>query len=144
MSEKHGAHKGLWLSAPAGSSEDLAQRALSQSAKRRSEGAWTEASEAHVAKLPLLFSPARFSTSKTRLETLRSLCQVYDVRFKKEVAPSHRKFVGPIITGIKKAVMPFISVVFGPLFYQQASFNSAVVRLLGDLANEKHNLETVE
>ena len=142
MSESKGIHKGPWLSAPAGTSEELAKRALLQSENRRSSGAWTDASEEHVAQLPLLFSPARFSTSKTRLETLRSLCQVYDVRFKKEVAPSHRKVVGPIITGAKRAIMPFISVIFGPLFYQQASFNAAVVRLLGDLANDKQDLET--
>jgi hypothetical protein len=134
------AHKktgGSWLSAPEGLSDELQQRIAVRSEKRRASGAWIEADERQVREMSLLFSRDRFATSPEKLELLRALCRTFNVEFKSDVQPSHRKVIGPIIVAIKRAIVPFLTALIGPAFFKQREFNACVVKLLGELSNEK-------
>ena len=123
--------------APKGVAQELSERVARETAARRSSGAWSEAQEREVAQKPLLFARESFSTSPARLELLRALCRTFNVEFKPDVTPSHRKVIGPIIAVVKRAMMPFLRVLIGPSFLKQSEFNATVVKLLGELSNEK-------
>lgn len=126
-----------WISAPEGLGPTLAARLEREVGERRKSGSLSESEERQFRELSVFFSPENFATSPARLELLRSLCRTFNVEFKPEVAPSHRKVIGPIIAGVKRALIPFLRVLLGPIFVKQAEFNANVVKLLGELSNER-------
>ncbi len=126
-----------WISAPGEAGAALAERLEREVAERRASGALTESDERLVRELKVFFSPESFSTTPARLEMLRTLCRTFNVEFKPEVTRSHRKLVGPIIATVKRALVPFLRAILGPSYLKQAEFNASVVKLLGELCNER-------
>lgn len=128
-----------WLSAPQGAG-DIERRLADEVQALRDRGAWSESDERYVRELPLLFSSDSFSASPARLELLRALCRTFNVEFKPDVTPSHRKVIGPVIGAVKRAAIPFLRALIGPSFLKQSEFNATVVKLLGELSNERQHV----
>ncbi len=126
-----------WIVAPEGLGPVLAERLEREVSERRKSGSISESEERQIQELSVFFSPKNFSTSPARLELLRSLCRTFSVEFKPEIAPSHRRVVGPVIAAVKRAMVPFFRALLGPIFLKQSEFNASVVKLLGELSNEQ-------
>ena len=103
----------------------------------RQQGALSEAQELEVRRMELLFSPSSFAARPERVELLRALCRTFNVEFKPDVSPSHRRLVGPLIGLGKRALLPFLRALLGPSFLKQSEFNATVIKLLGELSNEQ-------
>jgi hypothetical protein len=103
---------------------------------QRRAGLYTERDEQHVKGIELTTSRRDFVTSPERLERLRRLCQIYSINLRPEEISSHRKFIGPVIVAVKKALFRMLEGLLGKTIKHQRDFNSEVVALLTDLCNE--------
>lgn len=126
-----------WICGPDGIGSALAERLAREVAERRAKGSLCESHERLVREVSIVFSPENFKASAARIELLRSLCRTFNVEFKPEVTRSHRKFIGPVIAAVKRVMLPFLRALLGRTFLQQAEFNATVVKLLGELCNER-------
>ena len=130
-----------WINTKALSEEEL--RGLTEEAKLdaeklcKNEGLAQE--EIHYIE-QVDFSPLKkkCSISPAKLEKLRELCALWDVDLKPAKITSHRKFIGPLIVGVKKALFPIVRVFLKDFLRQQRSFNGAVVAALSDVSNDIH------
>ncbi len=129
--------RGSWITVSGEDGAALAERLEREVAERRANGTLHESEERLAQELTVLFSTEGFSTTPTRLEMLRALCCTFNVDFKPAVARSHRKIIGPVIATVKRAMVPFLRALLGPSYLKQTDFNATVVKLLGELCNER-------
>ena len=85
------------------------------------------------------FCPVRgtLTVSEPELNTLRRLCQAWEIELRPGKITSHRPVIGPIIVGAKKLVFPLIQVFLKDLVKQQKDFNSSAIALMGSLISER-------
>ncbi len=83
-----------------------------------------------------------FDASPERIELIRDLCRLYGQGVQDRPIESHRRFVGPIIVGVKKILLRLVVALLGPSFAYQREFNARVIRLLADLSNDSHSSNT--
>ena len=75
--------------------------------------------------------------SEPELNTLRRLCQAWEIELRPGKITSHRPFIGPVIVAAKKLVFPLIQVFLKDLVKQQKDFNSSAISLMGSLISER-------
>ncbi|MBN8548196.1 MAG: hypothetical protein J0M12_02650 [Deltaproteobacteria bacterium] len=85
------------------------------------------------------FSPIQgdLKVSESELNTLRRLCQAWEIELRPGKITSHRPLVGPLIVAAKKLVFPIIQVFLKDLVKQQKDFNSSAISLMGALLSER-------
>lgn len=85
------------------------------------------------------FCPVRgtLSVSEKELNTLRRLCQAWEIELRPGKITSHRPLIGPIIVAVKKLVFPLVQVFMKDLVKQQKDFNSSAIALMGSLLSER-------
>ena len=115
-----------WVSAPGVEDQELARHLLNEIIRHRSQ---------------VEFDPERFKVCTAmqlteRTELLRAMCASYNVEFKPQIKTSHRRFVGPVIGALKRAISPFVQAMIGPTFRRQQDFNVATIKLLANLSDD--------
>jgi hypothetical protein len=133
----------LWLEVKGVDSAQLANELQSRTTSLVTQGNMPPDEQARVAGLSTSISRGDFVVSPERLELLRGLCHLYSAGIRAEKITSHRRFVGPVIVLVKKALFRVLSALLGPTFQFQRDFNAGVIRLLGDLANETRDRRKV-
>lgn len=85
------------------------------------------------------FFPIRgtLCVSEAELNTLRRLCQAWEIELRPGKITSHRPLIGPLIVAAKKLVFPLIQVFLKDLVKQQKDFNSSSIALMGSLLSER-------
>jgi hypothetical protein len=100
------------------------------------EGHFTEENIRFIKALTLPAASGGLAVSDELLERLRRAAQIWDVSLKQRPITSHRKFIGPVIVGVKKLIFPVISFFLADTLRQQRDFNAAVLRCLVELARK--------
>jgi len=95
----------------------------------------------YIEKLNMELIKNKLDVSDATLEKLRTSCGLWFVDLKDHEISSHRKFLGPVIVGLKKLLYPILRVLLKDTLRQQRAFNASVICLLADLSNrvEKSN-----
>ena len=125
-----------WCSFPNGVSSSLAAD-IEQSALRRMISENITAQDVlNIQNRKLDLIPKNLNVSDERLEKLRRLCQLWEVDIHLGEIRSHRKFIGPIIVGLKKLLFPVIRFMLKDLIREQRDFNAAAIILFADLCNQ--------
>ena len=96
----------------------------------------------YIEKVHFFPVPEGISVSPERLERLRHLCQLWDVKLKPREITSHRKFIGPVIIAVKKLFFPIFHAFLKDTLHQQRSFNAAAIALLAELSEEIEKIKT--
>jgi hypothetical protein len=125
-----------WVSVSGSPDAELARTLFEKIEALRASGKFSEADQAHIAKLSFSVTRDGFSATPERVELLRRLCQIYSADIRPQAPTSHRKIIGPFIVLVKKMLQPLINAVFGPALRNQREFNANVVSLLTDLCND--------
>lgn len=125
-----------WLIVAGKIDKDLAL-ALTESVQARIiAGEYKERDVEYVSKLTRPVINEKLNISPERLRKLRTLCQLWDIDIKATKITSHRKILGPIIVGVKKALLPVIRMLLKDTINQQRDYNAAVISLLTDISND--------
>ena len=125
-----------WISVSGNADAELARTLFERIDALRAAGKFSEADQAHIAKLSFSVTRDGFIATPERVELLRRLCQIYSADIRPQAPTSHRKIIGPFIVFGKKLLQPVINAVFGPALRNQREFNANVVSLLTDLCND--------
>jgi hypothetical protein len=107
-----------------------------------SEGLMPPDDELRVKRFSTSLARDGFEASSERIELIRDLCRLYGQGVQDRPIESHRRFVGPIIVGVKKILLRLVVALLGPSFAYQREFNARVIRLLADLSNDSHSSNT--
>ena len=99
----------------------------------------SEEQQRYIKLLDLKITNGELDLSDKALEKLRLMCQLWDVDIRNREISSHRKFIGPIIVGIKKAIFPIIRVFLKDFVRQQKDFNAATISLMGEILRKNEN-----
>jgi len=103
---------------------------------RLKAGEYTDENIRYVSKLSLAVCSGELKLSDQKLEKLRRLCQLWDVKLRPREIRSHRKFVGPVIVAVKRAIYPILKFFLKDMLHQQREFNAATIRLLAEVARD--------
>ena len=125
-----------WVSVGGSADAELARSLFEKIEALRAAGKFSEADQAHIAKLSFSVTRDGFTATPERVELLRRLCQIYSADIRPQAPTSHRKIIGPLIVFGKKMLQPVVNAVFGPALRNQREFNANVVSLLTDLSND--------
>jgi hypothetical protein len=125
-----------WVSVGGSADAELARSLFEKIEALRAAGKFSEADQAHMAKLSFSVTRDGFTATSERVELLRRLCQIYSADIRPQAPTSHRKIIGPLIVFGKKMLQPVVNAVFGPALRNQREFNANVVSLLTDLCND--------
>lgn len=89
------------------------------------------------------FSPVAddLTVTEKRLEQLRKLCQLWDLKIRPAEITSHRRFIGPLIVAVKRLIYPILSAFLKDTLHQQRSFNAGVIGLLAELSEDVERLK---
>lgn len=123
------------LDAP--SSSDLAEDLSSAVDARISNGEFSSQDISNIQDRDLSVIKGTLTLSDEKLEKLRRLCQVWDIDIRPASITSHRKIIGPVIVGIKRALFPIVRFFLKDLIREQRDFNAAAITLLADLSNSE-------
>jgi len=99
-------------------------------------GEFTREDVRYIEKLELGLIKNSLNVSDATLEKLRTSCSLWFVDLKDHEISSHRKFIGPVIVGLKKILYPILRVLLKDTLRQQRAFNASVISLLADLSNK--------
>ncbi|MCB0338505.1 MAG: hypothetical protein KDD53_02825, partial [Bdellovibrionales bacterium] len=118
-----------WISVCGQSADSLGEKLTERVSKRIESNEFTQKDVDYIASLkrPLLNETANFDPRS--LEKLRTLCQLWDLRIRPVNITSHRKIIGPVIVGVKKALYPIIRILLRDVINQQRDFNAAAISL---------------
>jgi len=105
--------------------------------KRIESGDYSIENIRYVSKLSLSACSGELSISDQKLEKLRRLCQLWDVKLRPREISSHRKLVGPVIVAVKRAIYPVLKFFLKDMLHQQREFNAATIRLLAEIARDE-------
>ncbi len=100
-------------------------------------GVYARSDVEYLARIDRSLVQGTLSINETKLEKLRKLCQLWEIDLKPVEISSHRKFIGPIIVGIKKLLFPIVRVLFKNTLKQQRDFNAAAISLLTELCKDE-------
>ncbi len=99
--------------------------------------------ERHAARnIDLSISKGDLHISEKKLEKLRILCQLWDLKLSPREISSHRKFIGPIIVTVKKKLFPIFQFFLKDLIRQQRDFNATTIRLMAEICQEESKSES--
>lgn len=103
--------------------------------RRHTEGELSATEVNDVRDTPLRLVNDTLEIPDHLLAMIRRMCQVWEVDLSTTGITSHRKFLGPIIVGIKRATLPIVRSLLGNFLAQQREFNAQVI---GFLASSSH------
>lgn len=90
----------------------------------------------YVSKIRLRLGPGNpMDIAPDRLDRIRRLCQLWETDIKIGEIKSHRRFVGPIIVAVKRALMPVLKALMGETLKRQREFNAEVIHLLAQISS---------
>jgi hypothetical protein len=125
-----------WLLVQGVEAPELAQQ-LSAEVRRKIEGGvYTEDFVKVVAKISPGVMKRSLRVNAQQLESLRRLCQIWDVDVKPLPITSHRKFIGPVIVAVKRLVFPILKLFLRDSLRQQRDFNAQTIALLMELCQD--------
>lgn len=130
---------GCWVQVCAEDDQELAGELAQQVDQRIAAGDYSEHNVKYIERLYLGPAAGTLRVSDATLESLRRLCQVWDVDVRLRTITSHRPVVGPVIVAIKRLLFPVLKVFLKDFIRQQRSFNAGVLALLAQLANQQAN-----
>ena len=84
--------------------------------------------------VPLINQP--LSPTDNQLKLLRDMARSWDSDIGIIDISSHRKFVGPFIVKLKRALFPFLRIALKGMLRRQREYNAATILLMADLCRE--------
>ena len=130
-----------WIKCAPSSHIDLAAL-IEEKAKSRILNRQYRADEvSYVAKVNFCPIKGRLQVSEQELNTLRRLCQAWNIEIRPMLIQSHRPIIGPAIVAVKKIIFPILRVLMKDFVTQQRDFNAAAIGMLGTLLSERVNIE---
>jgi hypothetical protein len=131
----------LWISRAGEPSAQLCQLVASRVQERISAGQYSIDTIKYFQEVS--FNPVAddLTVAEKRLEQLRKLCQLWDLKIRPAEITSHRRFIGPLIVAGKRLVYPILSAFLKDTLHQQRSFNAGVIGLLAELSEDVERLK---
>jgi len=125
-----------WIKLGEKEARELADLVAKRSQARILAGDYTVDNVGYISALDLRAVKQRLAITKERLERLRRLCQVWDVKMLSKEITSHRRVIGPIIVTTKKLFRPLIHLFLKDTLHQQRTFNGEVLSLTAALTDD--------
>lgn len=123
-----------WIVVIGEEAKDLAFLCAERKQTRVSSKEYSEDDIKYIAKLSFLPSLTGGEISDERLRQLKRLSECWDVELRLGEITSHRRFIGPIIVGVKKLLFPMLKSMLSETMKQQRRFNAEVISVLTDLS----------
>ena len=130
-----------WLSIGGQVDTSLATELRRRVAAHIRAGEFSTDNVAYIEKVTFLPIEGDLTVGTERLERLRKLCQLWDVKLRPAEITSHRKIIGPFIVAAKKLAYPVLRAFFKDTLHQQRSFNAAAIALLAELSEDIERLK---
>ncbi|HMO02944.1 MAG TPA: hypothetical protein PKD37_07860 [Oligoflexia bacterium] len=127
-------NKSSWLKICGLSSQQVASQLTSRVKAKIEAKAYTEKDLEYISHLKLNLNLNAFKSEDPKLlERFRALCVGWDVQIIEPQLSSHRKFFGPLIVFVKRALFPIAKALLGRSFSKQREFNAQVLLMLSEL-----------
>lgn len=125
-----------WCSAPIKNSNELLAEVDSKVNKLLSITGSTNLDVQNIRNRKLDLIPKNFQVDYHKLESLRRLCQLWEVDIRVSEITSHRKMIGPLIVRAKKILFPVVKFFLKDLIREQRDFNASVIQLCAQICND--------
>lgn len=131
-----------WIHRAGSPDGDLTKRVEDRLRGRLERKEFATADVEYVSNIRLRLGPGNpLEIGPERLDRIRRLCQLWETDIKIGQITSHRKFVGPVIVAVKRALMPVLKALMGETLKRQREFNAEVIHLLAQLSSSSSGRE---